>query len=60
MYNVLVDYDFSRLGDEILNFTIFPAFSVMPVKGSNTNSVLTFKKIGGNQELCQKDEIWFN
>ena len=34
-----------------LNFTIFPAFNVMPVKGYDTNSVLTFKKIGGNQEL---------
>ena len=49
--NVSVDYDFSRLGDKILNFTIFPAFNVMPVKGYDTNSALAFKKIGGNQEL---------
>ena len=58
--NVLVDYDFSCLVDEILNFTIFTAFNLMPVKGYDTNSVLTFKKIGGNQELCQTDEIWLN
>ena len=42
--NVLVDYDFSRLGDEILNFTIFPAFNVIPVKGYDTISV-TFKDV---------------
>ena len=42
--NVLVDYDFSRLGDEILNFTIFPAFNVMSVNGYDTNSV-TFKDV---------------
>ena len=54
--NVLVDYDFSRLGDEILNFTIFPAFNLMPVKGYDTNSALTFKRIGGNYELCQINE----
>ena len=32
----------------------------MPVKGYDTNCVLTFKKIGGNQELCQTDEIWLD
>ena len=44
IWNILVDYDFSRLGDEILNFAIFPAFNVMPVKGYDTNSV-TFKDV---------------
>ena len=32
----------------------------MPVKGYDTNCVLTFKKIGGNQELCQIGKIWFD
>ena len=47
----------SCLVDEILNFTIFTALNLMPVKGYDTNSVLTFKKIGGNQELCQTSSL---
>ena len=35
----------SCLVDETLNFTIFTAFIALPVKGYDTNSVLTFKKL---------------
>ena len=53
MTSVLLEIPF------LILYTISSAFNLITVKRYDTISALTIKKIGGNQELCQIDEIWF-